>query len=183
MAAEAEGVGHGVLDVGAAGDVGDVVEVALGVRFVVVDGWGELGVLEGEGGDDEFDAAGGAEGMAEGGFGGADLDGFGGGAKDFFDGLGFGEVAEFGGGAVGVDVVDLIRIDFGFAEGFFHGGGGTGAVFIGGGDVAAIAGGTDSDEFGIDAGAAGLGMFVFFEDDDAGAFGHDEAVAVFLEGA
>jgi hypothetical protein len=51
--------------IGAAGDVGDVVEVALGVGFVVVDGGGEVGAGEGEAGDDQFDAAGGAQGEAD----------------------------------------------------------------------------------------------------------------------
>src|SRR4051812_41059789 len=60
VAAEAEGVGHGVIDFGTAGDVGDVVEIAFGVGFVVVDGGREVIFLESEGGDDEFDAAGGS---------------------------------------------------------------------------------------------------------------------------
>jgi len=183
VAAEAEGVGHGVLDRGATGDVGDVVEVALGVGFIIVDGWGEVGACECECGDDEFDAAGGSEGVAEGAFGGGDGDFFGGGAEDGFDGFGFGEIAEFGGGAVGVDVADLLGVDAGFLDGFVHGGGGAGTVFIGGGNVASVAGGADADEFGVDASAAGFGVFVFFEDDNACAFGHDETVAIFFEGS
>src|SRR5947207_742783 len=152
VAAEAEGVGHGVLEAraGAAGDVGDVVEVAFGVGFVVVDGGGQVAAGEGEGGDDQFDAAGGAQGVADGGFGGGDGEFFGGGSEDLFDGFGFGEIAQFGGGAVGVDVADLFGVDFGFADGVGHGGGGAGAVFIGGGDVAGVAGGADANEFGGD---------------------------------
>ena len=132
MPAEAKRVGHGVLEGGVTGDVGDVVQVALGVGLVVVDGGGEFAAGEGQGRYHQLDAAGGAQRMADRGLGGGDGDLFRGGAEDLFDGFGFGQVTQLGGRAMGVDVADLLGIEFRFFDGFGHGGGSAGAVFVGG---------------------------------------------------
>ena len=46
------------------------------------------------------------------------------------------------------------------------------------GDMIGVAGQAVADHFGIDIGAARLGLLIFLEHDYAGAFAHDEAVAV-----
>src|SRR5690606_5383596 len=74
LAAEAEVVAHGNADRFLAGLVGHVVEVAVGVRFVEVDGRGDRAFLNGFRADDGLDAAGGAEEVAGHGLGGADGD-------------------------------------------------------------------------------------------------------------
>jgi hypothetical protein len=61
MSAEAEGVGNGDADVGLAGFVGDVVEVALGVWRVVVDRRRQHALVDRERAEGRFDGAGGAE--------------------------------------------------------------------------------------------------------------------------
>ena len=60
-----------------------------------------------------------------------------------------------------------------------------GAVAILGrrGDVVGVAGQAVADDLGIDLGAARLGVLQLFENDDAGALAHDEAVAVAVIGA
>ena len=50
------------------------------------------------------------------------------------------------------------------------------------GDVIGVARQAVADHFGIDLGAARLGVLVLLEHDDAGALAHDEAVAVLVVG-
>ena len=55
MAAEAEGVGQAQVDVGLDGDVGRVVQVALGIRRVQVDRRRDDALLQGQHGGDGLD--------------------------------------------------------------------------------------------------------------------------------
>ena len=57
------------------------------------------------------------------------------------------------------------------------------AVFAGRSDVVAVARETVAGELRIDARAARLGVFEFFEHDDAGAFAEHKAIALFIERA
>ena len=54
---------------------------------------------------------------------------------------------------------------------------------IGLADVDAVAAGVIADDFGEDIGAAGEGVIAGFQDDDAGAFAADQAVAFGVEGS
>ena len=65
-----------------------------------------------------------------------------------------------------------------------HGHAAVGAVAVLGrrGDVVGVAGQAVADDLGIDLGAARLGVLQLFENDDAGALAHDEAVAVAVIG-
>ena len=49
--------------------------------------------------------------------------------------------------------------------------------------MAAVGADAVAEHFGVDLGAARLGMFEFFEHQDAGPFGEDEAVAIAVERA
>ena len=51
------------------------------------------------------------------------------------------------------------------------------------GDVAAVGAHAVAEHFGVDVGAAGLGVLQFLEHEHAGPFAQDEAVAVAVEGA
>ena len=86
-------------------------------------------------------------------------------------------------GGVGVDVVDLVGRDAGDLEGGVHGA--EAAFAFGGhaGHVEGVGGHAVADDFGEDLCAAGFGELELFEDEDAGAFADDEAVAVLVEGA
>lgn len=184
MAAEAEAIADGVGDGGFAGDVGDDVEVALGVLFLDVDGGRDDAVADGHDAGNEFDATCGTEHVTGHGFGGADGEAvLGVVAEGKFDGFGFGDVAKAGGGGVGVEVLDFLGVGFTVAEGHLDGVGGAGAVGRGGGEVIGIRADAVAGELGVDFRAAFAGVFEFFDDDDSCAFAHDEAVAVFVEGA
>ena len=74
--------------------------------------------------------------------------------------------------AVGVDVVDVGGRDVGLFEG---GADGAGEALAG---AAAIEGGAEADDLAVDRRAAFLGVFEVLDDQDAGAFAEDDAVAV-----
>ena len=67
-------------------------------------------------------------------------------------------------------------------QGQLHGPDGADAFGMRGGDVVGVGRAAGAEELGVDRGAALAGVFVFFEDDDAGPFAEDEAVAVLVEG-
>ena len=96
-------------------------------------------------------------------------------AQGGFDRRGFVLVVRRGVGAVGVDVVDLGRIN---AVGQAHRFGTADAP--GGGGIGGVAGHPVTHHFAEDRGATGLGMLEGFEHQDPGTFRH-EAVAIFIE--
>ena len=81
-----------------------------------------------------------------------------------------------------VDVVDVGGRKPGALQRRRHAAKGAVAILGRRGDVVGVAGQAVADDLGIDLGAARLGMFQLFEDDDAGALAHDEAVAVAVIG-
>ena len=99
-------------------------------------------------------------------------------ANGIFPGLSFGPVAEASGSSVGVDVLDLGRLEMSVAQGIAHDPVSAVTVFRGGGDVVGIRAHTITNNFGEDIGIAAAGVFKLFEDEDAGAFPNDEAVAL-----
>ena len=84
---------------------------------------------------------------------------------------------------MGIDVADLLGIDFRPVQGGFHGPVCAVAVFRRRGDVMGIAGHAVTDHFRIDLRAAFLGVLQFFEHHDAGALAHDESVPRLVPGA
>lgn len=196
MAAEAEGVVHGVFGFAFAGVVGDEVEVEggnfacgfFGAWVVEVDGGGDDVVAHGVDAGDAFECAAGAEAMAVHALGAAHeqvafaaLAGMI--AEDFEDGVAFGLVAQGRAGAVAVDVVDLIGVQACVGHGHAHAVAGADAAFVGSGDVIGIAAVAEANEFGVDGCAALLGVLFGFENEHRAAFAQDEAVAINIEGA
>ena len=102
-------------------------------------------------------------------------------AEDLLDGPRLGHVAELGAGAVGVDVVDVVGIEPGVLEGQLHGHGRAGAFGMRGGDVVGVGRAAGAEQLGVDRRAALAGVLELFEDEDAGPFAEDEAVAVLVE--
>ena len=136
---------------------------------------------DGLGTDDQLDAAGGAERVAGGALGG----GYGQPprgvvAEGSLDGARFGDVAEDGARAVGVDVVHLLGCDLAVAEGVLHGQHGAVALGVGRGDVIPVGAGAVADQLAVDLRAAGEGVGELFDDGHAGALGEQEAVAVLV---
>ncbi len=84
---------------------------------------------------------------------------------------------------MGVNIIDGGRIEFGVAQGTGHGIGGSGAVFFWLRDMAGIATRTVANHFGIDLRPASTSVFKFFEDQQAGTFAENEAIAIEIERA
>ena len=84
---------------------------------------------------------------------------------------------------MGVDVADLLRLDASIAEGRAHDAVSAIAIFGGLGDVIGVGGHAVAHDFSNDGGVAALGVLERFEDEDAGAFTDDEAVALGVKGA
>ena len=110
MAAESEGIVGDGENFDFAGLVGCVVEVAVRIRILVVDGRRHKVGLKCLAADGHFDCAGGTEHVAGSALGGADNEAAGVIAKNVFDGLGLADIALWGGGAVGVDVGDVFGV-------------------------------------------------------------------------
>ncbi len=103
-------------------------------------------------------------------------------AEGALDGRGFQFVAQRSGGAVGVDVADLLRREAGVAEGVAHH---AVATFASGrrlGDVVGIGAHAVADNFGDDRRAALPGEFQLFQNQNPRAFADDEAVAILVPG-
>ena len=104
-------------------------------------------------------------------------------SEDLLDGLGLGDVTHMCGGAVDVDVVDVLGLHASIVEGVMHHELGAEAHGVGCGDVVCIGAHAFAGELSVDLGTARLGVLQFFEDEAAGAFAHDETVAAGAEGA
>ncbi len=104
-------------------------------------------------------------------------------AEHFYNGFDFGDVAYWGRCAVHVDVVDVFGLHACVFEGVAHREDGAEAFGVGCGEVICVSAHASAGYFGVDLGAAGFGVFEFFEDEHYRAFAHDEAVARGAEGA
>src|SRR5690242_3482372 len=96
------------------------------------------------------------------------------------DGLGFFRVTHGGGGAVRVDVVDLLGVELGVFQRLAHGTRGLRVVRRRLGDVVGVAGGGVAGDLGQDARAALFGARERFEDQRAGTFAAHEPVATLV---
>ena len=183
MPAEAEGVAQGEGDAGADGLVGRVVQVALRVRRVEVDGRRDNAVAQRKDRRNSFRGAGGPEHMSVHRFRGRNMAAVGEIAEGQLVGERLGDVVEFRAGAVRVDID---RVRRGVEARFFAGVGDAArlgaAVGPGCRGVISVAGAAVAHHFGVNLRAARLGVFVFFDDQDGRAVGHYEAAAVQVEG-
>src|SRR5690606_9426599 len=93
-----------------------------------------------------------------------------------------GQVAQRRGGAVRVEVADLLRVHAGVLERRGHAAGRALAVLAGGGHVEGVGAGAEAGQLAVDAGAALLRVLVFLQHQDAGAVAEHETVAVLVPG-
>ena len=84
-------------------------------------------------------------------------------------------------GAVRVDVVDLFRLDAGIGQRLAHAADDRLAVRAGAGAVEGVGQFAAAGDDAEDLGAARRGGLIAFQHQRAGAFGHDETVAVLRE--
>src|SRR5699024_8489402 len=87
-----------------------------------------------------------------------------------------GAVAQLGGGAVRVDVIDVFGIQPGIAYGVGHAAGGPFAALGRRSDVISISAHAVTGQLGINGGTTTLGMLELFQHHDAGAVAEDKAV-------
>lgn len=103
------------------------------------------------------------------------------GAKEEGDSLSFGDIADRGGGAVGIDMVDIGEAHTRVEDSLPHSDESAVALRVRRGDMERIGGEAGASHFGIDFSAASAGVVEVFEDESGAAFAHDEAVAVAVE--
>ena len=183
MAAETEGVGNGDVDVSFYGFIGYIIEAQFFqfvFRFDEVDRRMDLARFDGHGAGNGFDSAGSAEEMAGHGFRRADEHVFGMVAEDAGNGLRFVEVVEVRRRTVSIDVIDVFRLEAGIFDGQSHAFGLLDAFRSRSRDVISVGIAAITADFTVNVSAAFLSMFQFFQEDDAGAFTHDETIAVFI---
>ncbi len=101
-------------------------------------------------------------------------------AKYLFHATQFGNIAQRSGGAVRVDVTDLLGGDPGILDGVLHGASTT--IAIGGRrcHVIGIATHAKANQLAIDLGTTGLGMFVLFQHQYTGTVTQHETIAILV---
>src|SRR5271170_734373 len=175
---ESHAIADRMLDLSFAIDVGHVIQIALGVGDVEVNGWGNLAVVHGDEGCSQAGRAAGALGVS-------DLRLESGHrnstrvlAESELQSTGFYAVIHFGGGAVQIHVVNVGGCDTCFFESQSNGASGLFGRIAHSDPVEGLASRSVSTNFGVDASAARTGVYVIFQDEHPRAFGDYKAVAV-----
>ena len=120
MAAKTEGVVHDGVHGHFARGVRDVIQIALGVGILQIDGRRDDAVFDGQRARGHFHRARRAKHVAGRAFGGTDGKFFGVFTENRFDRLRFRNVADGRGSAVGIDVIHIFEIQAAGAERHFH---------------------------------------------------------------
>src|SRR5579875_3780962 len=181
VAAEAEGVGEHRTRLPRTRLAAHDVQVHLGVQFLAAVRRRDELAVDREDRRHRLDGAGGTEAVPGHALGGGDRrPGL---AEHLVDGAGLGEVVERGGGAVRVDVGDILGRELGVEERLLHAGHGALAVGGGSGDVVGVRGGPGAGHLRVDARPACDRMVPRLEHEGGSALGHHEAVAAHVEGA
>ena len=138
-------------------------------------------MLNGQRANDGLQPAGRAEGMADRPFRAADRNRTDLVAEYRFQGLRFIHIVQSSAGAVRIHIIHLLRIQSGIVQGHIES---TSGAFPAGrrrSNVISITRGAVTDQLGQDRRTAPLGVFEFFQDQDAGAFRHHKPVTVLVE--
>ena len=122
-----------------------------------------------------------AQEVARHGLGGIDHHLFGVVAQGSLDGIGLVDVTQRRRSAVRIQVVDLVRVHSGIAQGAEHRA--ARAVHVGGGHVAGIGAHAEARQLGVNLGATGFGVFVLFEHHHAATLAQHKTIAVLVPGA
>src|SRR5262249_49897613 len=137
---------------------GDVVQVTVGVRRLVVDGGRQHPVPERLDAGDQLDGAGGGDQVADHTLAAADRDPVGALAEHVLDRQRLDLVVDLGAGAVGVDVADLFRRQAAVLEGLPDTGDGPPALLVAVGHPEGVRRAAVAGQLGVDAGAAAAGV-------------------------
>ena len=121
--------------------------------------------------------------MAEAGFRRTDGDFFCMGAHDGFDGLGFTNIALGSGGAVSINIVNLLWVELCVLKSDTHGACGSCAFRGGGGQVVGIRSGAIAENFPVNSSTSFLRVFILFQNNNACSFTENKSVPAFVKGA
>ena len=116
-ATETEVIFQRVFNVDVACGVGTIIQIAFWILVVQVDGGGHFLMVQGQDCENTFNATRTTQQVPGHGLGGADQSFLGVVTQSRFDGIGFIDITQGGGGAVGVQVAHLIGIDTRIAHG------------------------------------------------------------------
>ncbi len=180
MAAEAEGIAQGGIDLALAGLVGHVIEIALRIGIIEIDRGREKIRLDRLDAGDEFHRTGRAEEVTRHRLGRADRDIFGVVTEDGLDRVAFHHVAHWSGGAVRVNVIDLVQGQARAFDRVLHGLHRANAARRG--HVIGVGGKAVAGQFRENISSTFLCVLEFFDDNDACTFTHDKSIAVLVEG-
>src|SRR6476661_1970562 len=183
VAAEAEAVAQGYLDVALRRLVRRVVEVTFRVRVLIIDRWRNHAITDHERADEEFQRAGGPKHVPRRRLRGTDVELLRVVAKDGLDRSRLVEVVRGRRGSVRVDVADVRGRDPSVLDGPPHGALSAFPVRRGLRDVVRIPGGAVANDLGVDLRAAPLRVLELLEDHDSRTLAHHEAVTRRIEGA
>ena len=161
--------------------VGNVIQIADGIRKFIVDGGRQDVFAQNPRADHRLQRAGRAEQVAGHGLGGRDGNLVSLLPEDRLDGDRFAFVVQRGGRAVRVDVTDVACAESRVFQGEAHGQGRARAVLGGRGDMVRVVRDAVAAELAQDVRAARLGVFERFQDQDAPALRHQESVTLFVE--
>ena len=160
--------------------VGTVIQITLGVRVHQIDGRRHFLMVQSQHGEHTFNAARPPQQVAGHGLGGTDQHFVRVIAQGRLDGLGFVDVPQRRGGAVGVQIIDLIGIDTRIAHGVDHGA--ARAVHAGCCHMACVRAHAVAGQFGVNFGTTGLGVFVLFQHQHTRTFAQYKTIAVLVPG-
>ena len=181
--AETETVADGDVYFCLAGGVGYVVQIALVIRVLQIDGRVDDAIPDGKDGGGQLDGPGSSEEVAGHALGGTDEEAVVGvGPEGFFDSTGLADITHGGGGGVRIDVIHFLRIHPGMAQRHLHAAGDMGAFRVGCGQMIGIATDPVAGEFRIDTGSALFGVLQLLDDHDAGTFAHDKTIPAAVKG-
>eukprot|EP01022_Parablepharisma_sp_SALTPOND_P036185 TRINITY_DN979_c0_g7_i1.p1 TRINITY_DN979_c0_g7~~TRINITY_DN979_c0_g7_i1.p1 ORF type:complete len:1344 (+),score=262.78 TRINITY_DN979_c0_g7_i1:3504-7535(+) len=177
---ETEGVLHGNIDLHVPRLVGAVIQIAF--RILVEDVHRRRGhlIVQRQHGQHRLQATGATQKVTGHGFGRIDNHLVGMVAESGLDRVGLVLVAQRGRRAVRVQILHFIRIDTGIAQCIEHAA--TRTIQVGCSHVVSITAHAEAQQFSIDLGTTGLGVFVLFEHHHAGALAQHETIAILVPG-
>ena len=182
MATETQRVGESGSDTTGYAFDGHIVQIALGIRLFEVPSGREELIPDGQGARDGLDTAGCSEQVSCHALGGRDFEFSGVITENGFDGLCLCRIIYRCRGAVGVDIIDVLRFEFCRLKRHLQGLDRPASIGVRCDQVIGIAGDPVSADLAVDISSSGQGMLEFFYDQYACALRHDKSVPVLVKG-
>ncbi len=183
VAPEGKGVGEHDVDVRRAGALRNEIEVALGIRCLVVNRRRNEVLMDRQHRHHPFDGAGGPQGMADHGLGRTDRYLVSPPPKNGLDSFGFRQIIGRCARAVGIDVIHRLRRNTGIFQGAPHRERSPRPFGVRSGHMVGIAADTVTQDLSVNMGSPLPGMRQRLQDQDTGAFAVEKALGGFYQTA